>query len=57
MALLKVILILPPSSWFFPVRFGIEWSQLDCVFPRIKIMSPLFSGNLITPVFIAELSP
>src|SRR4051812_27381964 len=40
------MLILPPSSAFFPVRFGIEWSQFACVLPLINIMSPLASGNL-----------
>lgn len=47
MAFLKVMLILPPSSAFFPVRLGIEWSQLACVGPRIRIMSPEARGNLM----------
>lgn len=27
-------------------RFGIEWSHLPCVVPRIKTMSPEESANL-----------
>lgn len=46
MALRNVMLILPPSSAFFPVRFGIECSQLACVSPFIKTMSPLPSASL-----------
>lgn len=41
------MLILPPSSAFFPVLLGIEWSQFAWVFPFIRIMSPLASGSLI----------
>ena len=41
------MLILPPSSAFFPVLFGIECSQFACVLPFMNIMSPLASGSFI----------
>lgn len=45
MARRKVMFILPPSSLFLPVRFGIECSHRDCVVPRIKTIAPLPRGS------------
>ena len=41
------MLILPPSSAFFPVRLGMECNQFAWVLPRMSIMSPLPSGSLM----------